>query len=126
MGADAEWELDLWGRGRQQVSAARARLTASEDDLEAARLSIQAEVATDYFSLVALESEYALIQKTIESFRRSFDLTVNRRKGGIASDLDVSQAETQLKAAEVLLPAFELEGARVLNALAMLCGESSA
>lgn len=126
VGADAEWELDLWGRVRQQVSAARARLTASEDDLEAARLSIQAEVATDYFSLVALESEYALIQKTIESFRRSFDLTVNRRKGGIASDLDVSQAETQLKATEALLPAIELERARVLNALAMLCGETTA
>jgi multidrug efflux system outer membrane protein len=122
----ASWELDLWGRVRNQVKAARERLQAGSDDVAAARLALEAEIAADYFSLSALDSEYAIVQQSIESFQRSLQLTVNRRKGGIASDLDVSQAETQLKSAEALLPAIELQRAQTRNALAVVCGQEPA
>jgi multidrug efflux system outer membrane protein len=122
---DAEWEFDLWGRVRQQVSAAHSRLAASEDDVRAARLSIGAEVAANYFSLEAFNAEFRLVEQTIGAFRRSLELTRNRRRGGIASELDVSQAETQLKSAEALLPAIELNRTRIVNALAMLCAQSA-
>jgi multidrug efflux system outer membrane protein len=116
------WELDFWGRIRRQTEAARAQLQASADDLESMRLALQAEVASDYFMLRALDSEYRIVADTIETFRRSLDLTINRRKGGVASDLDVSQAETQLRSTEAQLPAIELQSSSVRHALAALCG----
>ncbi|HWD91805.1 MAG TPA: efflux transporter outer membrane subunit [Verrucomicrobiae bacterium] len=119
------WELDLWGRVRRQVQAARANFIASADDLESARLALQAEVASDYFSLRELDEERRVVADTIETFSRSLELTQNRRKGGIVSDLDVSQAETQLRSTEAELPAIDLERARVLHALAALCGRSA-
>jgi len=119
------WELDLWGRVRRQVESARADFVASADDLESARLALQAEVALDYFSLRELDQERRVVAESIETFRRSLELTQNRRKGGIVSDLDVSQAETQLRSTEAELPAIDLERARVLHALAALCGQSA-
>src|SRR6185437_4552839 len=118
------WELDLWGRIRRQVQSARANFVASADDLESARLSLQAEVASDYFSLRELDEERRVVADTIQTFQRSLELTQNRRKGGIVSDLDVSQAETQLRSTQAELPALDLERARVLHALAVLCGQS--
>ena len=119
------WELDLWGRVRRQVESARANFVASADDLESARLAMQAEVAIDYFSLRELDQERRVVADTIETFRRSLELTQNRRKGGIVSDLDVSQAETQLRSTEAELPSLDLQRARTLHALATLCGQSA-
>ena len=120
---DASWELDLWGRVRHQVEAARARLAASSADMQSLQLSIQAEVAIDYFTFRLLETQHAIVAQSIETYQRSLDLTRNRRAGGIASDLDVSQAETQLRSAEAQLPALERESSRVRHALAALCGQ---
>ena len=122
---DASWELDLWGRIRRQVEAARALLSAASDDLEAAKLAVQAEVATDYFVLRAMEAEYFLLQQTAEAYRRSLELTRNRRQGGIASDLDVAQAETQLTTTEAQLPAVDLQRAKLRHALGTLCGQAA-
>ncbi len=119
----AGWEVDLWGRVRRQVQAARAQLGASADDLAGARLAIQAELATDYFTLRALDSEYEVLERTVVSYRRSLELTVNRRKGGIASDLDVSQAQTQLRTTEAQLPAVRLQRKKLLHAIAVFCGQ---
>jgi multidrug efflux system outer membrane protein len=117
--------VDLWGRVRRQVEAARAGLSARADDLAAVQLSIQAEVAADYFGLRALDAEYDLIDRTAATYRRSLELTVNRRKGGVASDLDVAQAETQLRTAEAELPALRLERTKLVHALATLCGRAA-
>jgi multidrug efflux system outer membrane protein len=120
---DASWELDLWGRVRREVEGARARLTASADDLESSKLAIQAEVAIDYFSLRSLDAQDQLLEETAVAYRRSLELTQNRRKGGIATDLDVSQAETQLASTEAQIPAVQLQRANFLHALAALCGQ---
>lgn len=120
---EAGWEVDLWGRVRRQVEAARAELAANADVLEAIRLAVQAELATDFFALAAADAEYDLLQRTVETYRRSLELTRNRRAGGIANDLDVSQAASQLKAAEAQLPGVELERTRLRHALATLCGQ---
>jgi len=120
---EAGWEVDLWGRVRRQVESARAQFAASADDLESVKLALQAELATDYFTLRALSSEYDLLVRTAETYRRSLELTVNRRKGGIATDLDVSQAQTQLRSTEAELPAIQLQSTKLLHALATLCGQ---
>ncbi len=118
------WEIDLWGRVRRLSQAAHARFIASADDWESAKLDIAAEVADDYFTLRALDDEYTLIADTIEAYRRSLELTQNRRRGGIVSDLDVAQAATQLHTAEVQLPDIQLRRVQTLHALAILCGQS--
>ena len=122
---EASWELDLWGRVRREVEGARARLTASADDLESFKLAIQAEVAIDYFSLRSLDAQDQLLKETVVAYRRSLELTQNRRKGGIATELDVSQAETQLASAEAQIPAVQLQRANLLHALAVLCGHAA-
>ncbi|HUR45375.1 MAG TPA: efflux transporter outer membrane subunit, partial [Candidatus Saccharimonadales bacterium] len=120
---DSSWELDLWGRVRRQVEAARARLNAATNEIEAVKLAIQAELAIDYFSARALEAQLDLFQRATQNFSRSLDLTRNRRVGGIATDLDVAQAETQLRTTEALLPDAQLQHARFLHAIATLCGQ---
>jgi outer membrane protein, multidrug efflux system len=120
---DASWELDVWGRVRREVEGARARMTASADDIESTKLTIQAEVANDYFTLRALDAQYQLLEETAVAYRRSLELTQNRRKGGIATDLDVSLAQTQLATTEAQVPAVQLQRANFLHALAVLCGQ---
>jgi outer membrane protein, multidrug efflux system len=120
---DASWELDLWGRVRRSVEGARARLSSAADDLESAKLAIQAEVAIDYFALRSLDAQYALLQQTIEAYQRSLQLTQNRRKGGIATEYDVSLAETQLRSTEAQLPDVDLQRTNLRHALATLSGQ---
>jgi len=118
------WELDLWGRVRRQSEAAHERFIASADDYESARLAITAETASDYFTVRTLDDDYTLVTNTINAYRRSLELTQNRRRGGVASDLDVAQAATQLHSAEAQLPDIKLSRAQTLHALAVLCGQS--
>ena len=117
------WELDLWGRVRRLSESAKARYFAAADDVESAKLGLTAEVANDYFTLRALEKERDLVTNTIVAYRRSLELTQNRRLGGVVSDLDVAQAATQLHSAEAQLPSIKLQIAQLLNALAILCGQ---
>ena len=119
---DASYEVDVWGRVRRTVEAARTAAQASADDVETTKLSIQAELATDYFTLHALDAEVALLRSSVEVFQKSLDLTKNRRNGGVATDLDVAQAETVLKTTEAQLPVTLLQRVRVEHALAILTG----
>ena len=120
---EASWELDLWGRVRRTVESARAHLAASADDLESAKLAIQAEVANDYFGLRALDAQHTLLEETLQAYRHSLQLTQNRHTSGIATEYDVSLAETQLKSTEAELPAVDLQRAKLRHALATLCGQ---
>jgi len=123
---DLSYEVDLWGRVRRSVESARALAHASADDLEAIKLSIQAEAALDYFTLRALDSEGAVLRSSVKVFSLSFDLTVNRRIGGVATDLDVAEAETVLKTTQAQIPAVALQRAQLEHALALLAGQPAA
>ena len=122
---DLSYELDLWGRVRRQVESARASVQANAADLEGVRLAIAAEVAADYFTLRALDAEKTSVAASIEAYRKSLELTRNRRAGGLISDLDVAQAEAVLKTAEAQLPAIALTRTRFEHALATLTGQSA-
>jgi multidrug efflux system outer membrane protein len=123
---DLSYEVDLWGRVRRSVESARAQARASADDLEAIKLSIQAEVALDYFTLRALDSEQAVLRSSVKVFSTSFDLTVDRRTGGVATDLDVAEAQTVLKTTQAQIPAVALQRAHLEHALALLVGQPAA
>jgi multidrug efflux system outer membrane protein len=117
------WEVDVWGRVRRLTEGARARMTAAADDVESLKLLLQAEVAQDYFTLRAQDAEMQLLVDTAGAYQRSLDLTINRRKGGVATDLDVSQADTQLRTTQAQIPALRLQQAQTLHAIATLCGQ---
>jgi outer membrane protein, multidrug efflux system len=117
------YELDLWGRVRRSVESARAQEQASADDLATIRLFTEAEVAADYLTLRSLDAEYAIVQASVEVFRKSLDLTRNRRATGIVSDLDVAQAESVFRTARAQLSAIALQRARFQHALAVLTGQ---
>jgi NodT family efflux transporter outer membrane factor (OMF) lipoprotein len=94
---DVSYEADVFGRIRHTVEAGRANAQASAGDLEAVRLSLHAELAFDYFEMRTLDAEEQLLLSSVTSFERALDLTQSRYKGGVASAVDVAQAQTQLE-----------------------------
>jgi outer membrane protein TolC len=94
---DASYELDVWGRIRRNVEASTASAQASAADLETARLSTHAELAVDYFILHGLDAQKQLLEFTITAFERALELTINRYNAGVASQVEVLQARTQLE-----------------------------
>ncbi len=96
MPLDASWEPDLWGNIRRGVTAAAATAQASFADLENAKLLYQSELASDYFQLHGTDGDIDLLNRTATSYEEYLTLTRNRFAGGVASDLDVAQAESQL------------------------------
>ena len=122
LSAALSWEIDVWGRIRRSVEAADARSTASAADLAAARLSAQALLAQDYIQLRTTERQLALLQRTVAAYQRFLDLTRNRLAAGVASPLDVAQAETQLGSAQVQASEAENQRAQFEHAIAVLVG----
>lgn len=97
LGGQGGWEPDFWGRIRRNVEAARATSQANSADLANVNLSLQAELASDYFQLRGLDSQVALLKRTIADLEHQLDLTQRRLKGGVATDVDVAQSQTQLE-----------------------------
>lgn len=97
IGGQGGWEPDFWGRIRRNVEAARASAQASAADMANLNLSLQAEMAADYFQLRGLDSQIRLLKSTVGDLERQLDLTQRRLKGGVSTAADVEQAETQLQ-----------------------------
>jgi NodT family efflux transporter outer membrane factor (OMF) lipoprotein len=123
LSATASWEVDLWGRLSQASSAAQASYQASADDLASARLSAQALLAQTYFSLRAADAQAALLERSVQGYRRSLDLTQDRYQGGVAARTDVLQAQTQLKSAQAQLADTNASRAQLEHAIAVLLGQ---
>ncbi|HMD71963.1 MAG TPA: efflux transporter outer membrane subunit [Bryobacteraceae bacterium] len=122
----AAWAPDLWGNIRRGVTAASANAQASAANLENARLLYQSELAQDYFQLHGQDGQADLLQRTLQSYEEYLTLTKNRRAGGIASDLDVAQAEAQLYATRASLQDLAIQRAQLEHAIAVLIGKPPA
>ena len=97
LGAQASWEPDFWGRVRRTVEQARANAQVSAADAANIALMLHAELAADYFAMRALDSQTKLLTDTVADLQKQLDLTQNRLNGGVATEVDVDQARTQLE-----------------------------
>jgi NodT family efflux transporter outer membrane factor (OMF) lipoprotein len=92
----ASWEPDFWGQIRRTVESARAAAQASNADMANVELSLESEMAEDYFDLRGLDLQKQLLEKDIQDLTNQIDLTKRRLAGGIGTESDVAQAQTQL------------------------------
>jgi NodT family efflux transporter outer membrane factor (OMF) lipoprotein len=122
--ADLTYELDVWGRVRNALTSAKASQQASAADLASLDLAIRAELATDYFTLRAQDTEQILLDQTVEDFTASLRLTENLYVGGAAALFDVVQAQAQLEIARTQAADIRLQRAQSEHAIAVLVGEN--
>ncbi|MEO5362354.1 MAG: efflux transporter outer membrane subunit [Magnetococcus sp. DMHC-8] len=123
LGSTASWEWDVWGRIRHAVEAGEAGAQASLTDLEGARLSLQAQLAQNYFLLRVAEEQQQLYRETLAAYEKSLTLTRNQLAAGVATPGDVAQAESQLKSAQAQALDTELQHAQLEHVLAQLVGQ---
>src|SRR5262245_11471748 len=120
------WELDLWGKIRRQVESNEASAQASAADQANTQLSLQSQLAVNYFQLRALDAQRKLLDDTARVYERSLELTRNRHANGIASGADVAQAQTQLETTRAQAVDLGVQRAALEHAIAVLIGKPPA
>jgi NodT family efflux transporter outer membrane factor (OMF) lipoprotein len=123
---DLSYELDLWGRVRRSVAAAREEAQATAADYETAKLSLEAELALDYFELRSADAQKQLLDNTVKAYADNLQLTLGRFKGGVAPRSDVAQAQTQLDTTNVQDTDVTVQRAQFEHAIAVLIGKPPA
>ncbi|HVU36312.1 MAG TPA: efflux transporter outer membrane subunit [Opitutaceae bacterium] len=121
---DLSYELDLWGRVRNSAAASGAAAQASAADLATATLSLQAELAQDYFEIRALDAERSIFDDTVRSYRESLQETQALYHSGIDSQEEVARAETQLNTAVAQATDLGVARAAYEHAIAVLVGKA--
>ena len=123
---DVTWEPDLWSRVRLSVQNAARNAQLSAADLENIKLSEQALLANDYFSLAAEDMQEAILHDTIDAYQKNLQLTINRYNGGVASKSDITLAQTQLAGAQAQSTDLHIARAQYEHAIAVLTGRPPA
>lgn len=125
LGLMADYEVDLWGRVRNEVKAGEAGAQAAAADLESIHLSLRAELVNNYLALRMLDAQSKLLAQEVSDYSKALELTENRFHGEIASALDVSQARVQLETAQAKSSDIAASRALYEHAIATLVGESA-
>jgi len=124
--ADVSYEADVWGRVRRTVEASRSEAQASAADLANVDLSLRAELAFDYFELRGLDAQKALLESTVISYQKALELTQSRYQGGLASAVEVAQAQTILETTRAQATDIGVQRAALEHAIAVLVGKPAA
>jgi len=117
------YEVDLWGQVRRNIAAAKEESQATAADRQNVLLSLQAELAFDYFEMRAADAQQKLLNDTVVQYQEAVRVTTNRYQGGIAVKSDVTQAETQLDQAKVAASDVAVARAQFEHAIAILTGQ---
>ena len=124
--ADATYLVDIWGSVRRQLESANALTQASVAQYENVLLTLKADVAEDYIMVRYIDQEMVILQNNIDLQQQALQLAQNRRAGGVASGLDVSEAETQLDTTEASYIGLGVQRTQFEHALAVLVGKPPA
>lgn len=124
LGAEASWEIDLFGRVRRGVEAAEAEVGGAEALLRSARAAVTADVASHYFELRGGEAALAIARRQVETQRRSLEVIRKLERAGAGTRFDIVRAEAQLSAGEARLPRIEQRIGTARHALAVLLGQT--
>ena len=125
-GFDASWEADIFGGLRRGVEAAEADVGASVETLRDAQVSLVAEVVVNYVDLRTAELRFKIAEDNLTSLGETYDLVRWRQQAGLASELDVAQARTELESARAGLPALRTAATQARNRLAVLLDKAPA
>jgi len=120
--ADAAFQLDLFGKLRRATEASRAQLLATEDARQTVILTLVSDVASDYFALLELDLQLQITHNTVAAQEASVKLTKLRVDHGVATKLDVLQAQQTLDTANAQIPDLERQIAQEENAISILLG----
>jgi NodT family efflux transporter outer membrane factor (OMF) lipoprotein len=123
---ELSYEVDVWGRIRRTVESYREQAQASAADLATVNLSMHAQVALLYFQARVLDAEEQLLNSTVTEYQQALELIENRYAGGIASDLEVQQATTQLETTRAQAIDVGVARAQYEHAVAILIGKPPA
>jgi multidrug efflux system outer membrane protein len=118
------YELDIWGRIRRATEAARAELLGQEDAQRAVVLTLVSTVASTYIELLELDKRLEIAKQTLNSYEESLKLIRLRFIGGVTSELEVKQAESQVESAAAAIPELETQIAQAENRLSILLGQN--
>jgi NodT family efflux transporter outer membrane factor (OMF) lipoprotein len=118
------FEIDIWGRLRRATEAARASLLSADDNRKAVVTTLVADVATAYLTLRELDYTLEISQHTLHTRQESLDLTKQRQTGGVATRLDIRQAEELVYTAEETIPAIQNQIGQTENQIHLLLGQN--
>jgi len=122
LAADAAFQLDFFGRLRRATEAARAQLLATEEAQHTVMLTLVSDVASDYFALLQLDLELQITRDTVKTQEGSVKLTSFRLNNGVATKLDVLQAQQVLDTANAQIPDLERQIGQEEDAINILLG----
>jgi len=123
---DVSYQADVWGRVRKNVESYREQAQASAADLATVNLSMHADLAIDYFQARSLDAEEQLLNSTVTQYEQALQLTQSRFEGGIASEVEVEQAKTQLQTTRAQAIDVGVARAQFEHAVAILIGKPPA
>ena len=118
------FEVDLWGRLRRATEAARANLLSAEENRKVVITTLVSDVATQYFTLREFDGQLEIARQTLATRQESLNLTVSRRNHGIATDLDLTQAEQLVDTADVTVSNLQQQIEQTENQITLLLGEN--
>lgn len=125
-GPGFSWEIDVWGRIRRQIESDSAAAQASAADLANARLSAQAQLAINYFSMRISEQRMRVYEESVAAYTRSVQIVQNQLDAGVVSRVDLAQAQAQLEQTRAQLVAENITRAQFEHAVAVLIGKAPA
>jgi multidrug efflux system outer membrane protein len=123
---DLSYEVDLWGKIRRSFESAQAEAEAGVADYYNVLLTLHGDVAANYFQLRQLDAQIALLQQTLELRQKSVRILTERFQGGLAAELDVDRARTELAQTKTSMTETQRQRDVLQNALALLCGQPAA